>query len=121
MHERSIAKNLLNIVLDKANMSGNGKEEKVELIRIVVGEFTMIHEELLVSAFYQLSQSTIAEGAKIKIIHSPLKAKCHDCQQEFNLNKEEFRCSFCDSQSIQIIAGEELFIKDIELTSHNSN
>ena len=119
MHERSIAKNLLNIVLDK--ISKYGKQKKIKKISIVVGEFTMIHEELLVSAFYQLSQSTIAEGAKIKIVHSPLKAKCHDCQKEFNLNKEEFRCFFCDSQSIQIISGEELFIKDIELTSHDSN
>jgi len=114
MHERSIAKNLLSIVLEKANISG--KQKKVELIRVVIGEFTMIHDELLVAAFCQFSQSTMAEGARIEVTHSPLKGKCQDCRKEFNLNKEAFRCPYCGCQSIQIISGDECFIKDIEIT-----
>ncbi|MDD2352118.1 MAG: hydrogenase maturation nickel metallochaperone HypA [Candidatus Caldatribacteriota bacterium] len=113
MHERSVAKNLLRIVLDKSNITD--KREKVKLIRIIIGEFTMIHKELLISAFYQLSKSTPAEKAKIEITNSPLKGKCQDCHKEFYLDKEEFKCPFCESQSINIISGDELFIQDIEL------
>ena len=116
MHERSVAKNLLSIVLEKANIAGNQKE--VELIRIVMGDFTMINEELLVSAFYQLSKSTVAKKAKIEITHSPLKGKCQDCQKEFNLNKEYFKCPYCGSHAIQIISGDELFIQDIQLSEN---
>ncbi len=118
MHERSIAKNLLHIVLDK--VKNYDKKDKVELIRIVVGEFTMIQEELLVSAFYQLSESTVAEGAKIEIIHTHLRGKCQECGKEFMLNKDAFRCPFCDSGAIQIISGNELFIQDIEINNNNS-
>jgi|LDZT01.1.fsa_nt_gi hydrogenase nickel incorporation protein HypA/HybF len=114
MHERSVANNLLNIVLEKAKISG--KQKKVESIRIVLGEFTMIHDELLVSAFYQLSKTTAAENAKIEIVHSPLRGKCQNCQREFDLNKESFKCPYCGSGSIQIISGDELFIQDIILT-----
>jgi len=113
MHERSVAKNLLRIVLDKANAVDEQKE--IKLIRILVGEFTMIHEELLISAFYQLSKSTPAEKAKIEITNLPLKGKCQNCLKEFNLNKVEFKCPYCKSQAIEIISGDELFIKDIEL------
>jgi len=116
MHERSVAKYLLNIILEKANIAGIQKE--VEFIRVVMGEFTMINEELLVSAFYQLSKSTVAEKAKIEITHSPLKGKCQDCQKEFNLNKEYFRCPYCGSNSIQIISGDELLIQDIQLSDN---
>jgi hydrogenase nickel incorporation protein HypA/HybF len=114
MHERSVASNLLHIVLENAKISG--KQKEVELIRIVIGEFTMIHDELLVSAFYQLSKSTAAENAKIEIIHSPLRGKCQDCKREFDLNKESFKCPYCKSSSIQIISGDELFIQDIILS-----
>jgi len=116
MHERSVAKNLLSIVLEKANIAV--KQKEVELIRIVMGDFTMINEELLVSAFYQLSKSTVAKKAKIEITHSPLKGKCRDCQKEFNLNKEYFKCPNCGSNAIQIISGDELFIQDIQLNDN---
>ncbi len=122
MHERSIAKNLLNIVLNKSNALGVlGKQRKIDLIRIVVGEFSMIHEELLTSAFYQLSQSTVADEARIEIIHYPLKGRCQECHKDFKLNKEEFRCPHCGSQTIKIISGDELFIKDIEITNNDSH
>jgi hydrogenase nickel incorporation protein HypA/HybF len=117
MHERSVANNLLSIVLEKANIAG--KQKEVELIRIVMGEFTMINEELLMSAFYQLSKSTKAEKARIEITHSSLKGKCQDCQKEFNLNKEYFKCPYCGSSSIQIISGDELFIQDIQLSDND--
>lgn len=116
MHERSIARNLLHIVLDKATV--NGRQKKVKLIRIIIGELTMIHDELLVGAFYQLSHSTVAGEARIEILHSTLQGKCQDCQKKFKLNKREFKCPFCGGQSIQIISGDECFIQDIELVDH---
>jgi hydrogenase nickel incorporation protein HypA/HybF len=114
MHERSVARNLLNIVLKNSKISGIQK--KIKSIRITVGEFTMVHDELLVSAFYQLSKTTAAEEAKIEIIHSPLRGKCQNCQREFDLNKKFFKCPHCGSNSIQIISGDELFIQDIILS-----
>jgi len=120
MHERSVARNLLNIVLEQFNaLSASKKQSKVVLIRIVIGEFTMIHDELLTTAFCQLSKSTVADGASIEIIHYPLKGSCQKCQQKFKLNKEEFKCPNCGSRCISIISGNELFVKDIEITNFN--
>lgn len=119
MHERSVARNLLNIVLGQANDFGT--QNQIEVIRIVVGDFTMIQDELLVEAFYQLSHSTLAEKAKIEITHSPLKGRCQKCKQEFIINKQEFKCPYCGGQSVQIISGEELFIQDIEIAEKSLN
>ena len=117
MHERSIAKNLLQIILD--SVKGCPEKGKVILIRIVMGEFTMIQEELLISAFFELSRSTVAEGAKIEIIHAPLKGQCQHCRKEFNVNQEEFKCPYCGSQDIRIISGEELFVQEIEVENNH--
>ena len=51
MHERSIAKNLLNIVLDKT--SKHGKQKKIKKIRKVIEEFKMVYDELLIYDFYE--------------------------------------------------------------------
>jgi hydrogenase nickel incorporation protein HypA/HybF len=113
MHERSVAKNLLNIVLDNANK--DGKRYKIKTINIVIGQFTMINEELLVDSFYQLSQFTLAENATINITYSPLEGICQNCQRKFEINKNVFQCPFCDSRDIQIVSGDELFIQDMEV------
>ncbi|MFW6148572.1 MAG: hydrogenase maturation nickel metallochaperone HypA [Atribacterota bacterium] len=113
MHERSIAKNLINIVLNKINKHG---KQKIKKIRIVVGEFTMVHDELLLSAFYQLSKLTPAKEAVVQIIHTPLQGKCQECRKKFILNRKELKCPDCNSQAIEIISGDELFIQDIEVT-----
>jgi len=118
MHERSIAKNLLNIILEK--ISKGNKLTKISKIRIVVGEFTMVHNELLISAFYQLSKYTPADKAVIEIINSPLKGKCQECGKKFKLNKKEFKCPKCNSRNVQIISGDELFIQDIEIFNNDS-
>ncbi|MDD4362753.1 MAG: hydrogenase maturation nickel metallochaperone HypA [Atribacterota bacterium] len=114
MHERSIAKNMLNLILEKTKSLK--KEKTIKKINIIVGEFTMIQEELLVRAFYDLAKSTIAEKAEIKIINNPLTGKCLSCKKEFLLNKKEFICPFCKSSMIQIISGDELLIEDIEIS-----
>ncbi|MBN2396004.1 MAG: hydrogenase maturation nickel metallochaperone HypA [Candidatus Atribacteria bacterium] len=119
MHERSVARNLLNIVLSQAKTLED--QVKIEVIRIVVGDFTMIQDELLVEAFYQLARSTTAEKAKIEITHSPLKGKCQKCKQEFLINKQEFKCPYCGSPFVQIISGEELFVQDIEISKISSD
>ena len=118
MHERSIAKNLLNIILEKTDKKN--KLIKISRIRIIVGEFTMVHDELLISAFYQFSKCTQAERAVIEIIHSPLRGRCQECGEKFKLNKKEFKCPKCNSCNVQIISGDELFIQDIEISNDDS-
>lgn len=113
MHERSIAKNLLKIALEKASQFN--QKAKIERIRVVVGEFTMIHDELLINAFYSLAYSTNAEKAIIEIIHSSLQGQCQQCLKTFPINKEAFQCPFCGSAQIDIVSGNELYIKDMDV------
>jgi hydrogenase nickel incorporation protein HypA/HybF len=116
MHERSLARNMLNLILEKIKPFNTKKT--IKTINIVIGEFTMIQEDLLISAFYDLSKSTIAENAKVVITHKPLIGSCLNCKKEFLLNKKEFICPHCKSNIIQIISGDEFFVKDIELNKN---
>ncbi|MBE3091270.1 MAG: hydrogenase maturation nickel metallochaperone HypA [Candidatus Atribacteria bacterium] len=112
MHEGSIAQNLLTIALEKAK---EYKANTITLIRVKIGEFTGVNQAALEFAFNNFSQGTIAEEASLKIILSPLLGKCRECNKIFEIKKDHFICSKCQSLEIDIISGEDLYIEDIEI------
>jgi len=112
MHEVSLAQNLLQIVLDKAE---EYKAKKVTRIRIKVGKFAGVNSAALRFAFQQLSKKTIAQEASFQILSSSLLAKCRNCQKRFKVQQEYFACPKCNSQDLEIISGQELFVQDIEV------
>jgi len=112
MHETSIAKNLLKIVLNKAEEC-NAK--KITKITVQLGEFSGINKDSLKFAFRNITQETIANNSAINIHQLPLLGKCRQCKKEFSINKEEFKCPKCGSVKIDIISGEDIYIDNIEI------
>jgi len=112
MHEASIAQNLLEIALGKAR---DHKAKKITLIRVKVGEFAGVNQAALEFAFNNFSQGTIAEKASLQIISSPLLGQCRKCNEIFEIKKDKFKCSKCDSLEIEIVSGQDLYIQDIEI------
>lgn len=112
MHEASIAQNLLEVALEKAK---DYKANKITLIRIKVGEFAGVNQEALKFAFENFTKQTIAEKASLQIIPSPLLGKCQECDEVFEIIKNSFKCSKCNSLKIDIISGQDLYIQDIEI------
>ncbi|HBY56830.1 MAG TPA: hydrogenase maturation nickel metallochaperone HypA [Candidatus Atribacteria bacterium] len=112
MHEASIVQNLLEVALEKAK---DYKANKITLIRIKVGEFAGVNQEALKFAFENFTKQTIAEKASLQIIPSPLLGKCQECDEVFEITKNSFKCSKCNSLKIDIISGQDLYIQDIEI------
>jgi len=112
MHEASIAQNLLGIILSKAKEC-NAK--KITKITLKLGEFTGINQESLTFAFKNITQETIAKNAILDIVPSALMGKCRKCNEEFEINKIEFKCPKCNSILIDIVSGEDLFVDNIEI------
>jgi len=112
MHEASIAQNLLEITLGKAR---DHKAKKITLIRVKVGEFAGVNKAALEFAFENFSQGTIAERASLQIISLPLLGQCRKCNEVFEIKKDKFLCSKCNSSEIEIVSGQDLYIQDIEI------
>ncbi|MEA2022103.1 MAG: hydrogenase maturation nickel metallochaperone HypA [Candidatus Caldatribacteriota bacterium] len=112
MHETSIAKNLLEIILNKAREC---KATRITKITLKLGEFAGINQDSLKFAFKNITRETIAKGAILEIIQLPLLGKCRKCEEEFKINKEEFKCPKCGSLELDIISGEDLYVNNIEI------
>jgi Zn finger protein HypA/HybF involved in hydrogenase expression len=51
-------------------------------------------------------------NVSIEII--PVKMKCIDCGNDFQVIDNRFECAVCGSTELRIIQGKELFVKSIE-------
>ncbi len=111
MHEISIAKDLSVIVLEtakKANLS------RVTKVNISFGQMIQIVPDIFEFAFRETVRDSVAQDAEVDIELVPVKMRCANCGNEFNVKENLFACTICSSTDLLIISGKELFIKSIE-------
>jgi len=80
LHELSITREILNIILDTA---GRNNARSVESVNIELGQLSTFDEESISFYFEFLSKGTLAEGAKLIFKRMPAIAKCKKCGGDF--------------------------------------
>ena len=108
MHELGITQNIVSIVSEYAE----GK--KVQRLLLEVGKLSAIMPDSIQFCFDICSQGTVLEKAKLEILETPGLAVCCQCGTEITLEKPFGKCN-CGSTQLNLIAGEELKIKEIEV------
>ena len=112
MHELDITQSMIDIVLEQAEKAG---AERVETIKLVIGELSGYVEESVQFYFDFLVKGTLAEGATLSFTSVPAQARCRNCARVFNLKEFDWSCPDCGQDSIEITAGKELFVESIEV------
>ena len=116
MHEQSLAKALWQQVVAIAQANA---AQRVKEVRVVVGEFSGVEPELLVSAFAREAARGSAHGVvcrtQLSVQYSPLVARCGDCSLEFQVRDFSLICSACHGRNVAITQGEELLLDSVIL------
>ncbi|NEO33379.1 MAG: hydrogenase maturation nickel metallochaperone HypA [Symploca sp. SIO3C6] len=108
MHELGITQNIVAIVSEHAQGA------KVQRVLLEIGKLSAIMPEAIRFCFDICSQGTVLEGAVLEIIEIPGLACCRQCGAKFSLNQPFGVCS-CGSVEIDVISGQELKIKEMEV------
>ena len=108
MHELGITQNIIAIVSEHA------KGQKVQRVLLEIGKLSAIMPDAIRFCFDICAQGTIVEGAKLEIWEIPGLAKCRQCGATIHLEKPFGVCQ-CGSVQLDLITGEELKIKEIEI------
>jgi hydrogenase nickel incorporation protein HypA/HybF len=103
---------MLDLVLEKAEEAG---AREVSRINLVIGEMTGVVGDCVQFHFKFLGKGTIAEGAALSFTTVPTKIQCRDCGKSFELKESDSTCPDCQGNSLEIIAGKELFVESIEV------
>lgn len=108
MHELGITQNIIAIV------SENAQNKKVQRVLLEIGQLSAIMPDAIQFCFDICAQDTIVEGAVLEIVEIPGMAKCRQCGHQFYVDKPFGICE-CGSVELDLITGQELNIKEIEV------
>jgi hydrogenase nickel incorporation protein HypA/HybF len=110
MHELSIVMSIVETAEEKVK---ENHAHSVEEIELVIGDLAGIDSQALDFAWDSAVKNTVLQTAKRNIIHVPARAKCLECDCEFEIKDQFDPCPLCGEPLLQIIQGKELQIKSM--------
>lgn len=112
MHEMTLAEQMLQII-EEAAVAQNFTQ--VRTIWVEVGQLSCVEKEALRFCFSAVVDGTIARQARLEFIDIKGRGRCIQCEYEVDINTLYAACSVCGSHAIQVIAGDEMRIRELEV------
>ncbi len=116
MHEFGIARSLLEIIEQEALPYGGAK---VVRVRVRIGKLSCVIPDALRFAFEAISMGGRAQGASLLIEEVPLRIQCNQCRRVSIMDDPFLMCPHCEGTDVEMTAGRELEIKDMEIEDGN--
>lgn len=112
MHEVSLCQSVLKIIEQQA---AEQNYSHVKTVFLEVGQLAGVEPEALRFGFDAVMKGSIADGAQLEIIDIPGRAICPQCNNRVKVKQRFDACPECGSVALQIDAGEELRLKELEV------
>ncbi|MCW2633517.1 MAG: hydrogenase nickel incorporation protein [Pseudonocardia sp.] len=109
MHELSITQSIVSTVVERM------RDAPIKRVKVEIGRLSGIVPDAVHFCFEMASTGTTLEGAKLEIVELPGKGRCRDCGTEFDTNDPLPLCDACDSADIELLGGQELRIREVEV------
>jgi hydrogenase nickel incorporation protein HypA/HybF len=112
MHEMALAESVIRIVEETARKSAAAA---VRAVRLEIGRLSHVEPDALRFAFDVVKRNGIAHGARLEIDATAGTAWCMKCCDTVALGRLGDACPRCGSYQLQVSAGDEMRVKDIEI------
>lgn len=109
MHELGIALEIVDLATERA------RGAQVTRVVIEVGALTAVLPDALAFAWDCATEDSALSGAKLEIVTMPGRGKCRACSAEQELQVPFGRCG-CGTTDLELVAGEELRIRELEVS-----
>lgn len=108
MHELGITQTMVAIASDHAQGA------KIRRITLEIGQLSAVMPDAIRFCFDVCAQGTPLEGATLEILERPGLGQCRQCGQRIELAQPYGVCD-CGSTHLDILQGNELTIKELEM------
>jgi hydrogenase nickel incorporation protein HypA/HybF len=109
MHEMSITQGIIEICENHA------EGRRVLSVDVEIGELSSVVPDAVEFCFEACSQDTLLEGARLNIIRIPGRGRCMDCGGDSPLTLFFGACQDCGGYRVEVVAGEEMRVREIEV------
>lgn len=112
MHEMSLAEGVLSVIEEAARAQ---RFTMVKTVRLEIGRLAAVEPDALRFAFDVVKRGSLANDAQLDIVDVPGAAWCLRCCEVVPLSARGDACPRCGSFQLQVSAGEELRVKELEV------
>jgi len=112
MHEMSLTESVLQILRNSAKSKGF---ERVKTVWLEIGELAGVEVEAMRFCFDVVMKDTLANQARLEIIHVPGQAWCTQCEKLVTVKQRFESCPDCGVYPLQITGGDQMMIKELEV------
>lgn len=107
MHELSITESVVSAVLERV-------DGQIQTVTLLIGRLSGLVPESVRFCFDICTQGTRLQGATLDIVDVPGRVRCLTCGVELELPDTILLCT-CGSANVDIVGGQELRIKHVEV------
>jgi hydrogenase nickel incorporation protein HypA/HybF len=109
MHELSIADAIVTIAARHA------AGRRVTSVHVRIGRLRQVVPAALTFAFELVACGTSVEGAVLELEEIAVAGRCRSCGAAATLDGLPLRCPACEGLDVELTAGEELLVEEIEV------
>jgi hydrogenase nickel incorporation protein HypA/HybF len=110
MHELALTQSVVDQISER--LAG----ARVTRVELEIGRLSGVVCDSVRFCFEVCTQGTTLEGARLEIIETAGRALCRHCGADFEVN-DLFAICGCGSMELDLIAGEELKIREVEIAN----
>jgi hydrogenase nickel incorporation protein HypA/HybF len=111
MHEGGLCEGVLAVVLEAAS------ERPVSRVQLGIGQLQRVVVDSFDFYWEMLAAETPAAGAAVEIEELPIRIRCRACSAGASLPDATFLCPACGSADVQVLSGDQVVVKAVELRS----
>jgi hydrogenase nickel incorporation protein HypA/HybF len=112
MHEMALAESVIQIVEETAR---SNSAAGVRAVWLEIGRLSHVEPEALRFAFDVVKRNGLAHAARLEIVATDGIAWCMQCSHTVALARLGDACPRCGSYQLQVTAGDEMRVKEIEI------
>lgn len=112
MHEMALAESVIDLVEDAARAN---KVSRVRTVVIEIGALSHVSPEAMRFCFDAVSRDSVADGARLEIVTVAGAGWCLDCGKTVALAERFGACPECGRHHVQMTAGDEMRVKEVEV------
>jgi hydrogenase nickel incorporation protein HypA/HybF len=87
----------------------------VRAVLLEIGTLSHVEVQALRFCFDAVTRGTVADGARLDVQAVPGRAWCMPCGESVALERLGDACPRCGSYQLQVTAGEEMKVKEVEV------
>jgi hydrogenase nickel incorporation protein HypA/HybF len=112
VHEVSLVESIVELVEDERRKQDFSR---VRMIRLAVGALGHAEPEALHFCFDAITRGTVADGARLEIEMVAGEGWCSGCHRIVPLEERFAVCPACGAAQVQMTAGDELRVTEMEV------